>query len=109
MSSGSESIVTSIREAHRKQYEVIRKDVRHKNLAVHREGLDLQPDTFKPEDVKRMAVSLKKKKGITQEFLAELSQAWAQNEESASTFLNVDGALQSLCSYLTGNGDIEVT
>ena len=100
-----EQAVEGLRDLKRKEMDQSRRQSRYRISTVQRSGLDsyAKSKKYAADDLTTMAVSLKKKKAITRQFLAELSQAIAENEANASAFIAVDGALQALCSFLTGN------
>ncbi len=97
------STVINIREENRVEFDKLRKEMRFKVTTVHRSGLEsLQPRTYSPLDLNIMAATLRKRKGVNREFLAELSQALAESEQNTSIFCGIDGSIQSLCTFLTG-------
>ena len=91
------------REGRRLQSEEARRRARYRAATVHRAGLDESlAARHTPDDVRLMAESLKKKKGVDRPFLARLSQALAQSADCAKAFAAVDGASHALCTFLTG-------
>ena len=103
MTSKSEEFLESIRDSNRKQFQESRKEKRFRVSTVQRSGLEhLQPRSYTPSQIQKLAQDLKKKKGIARAFLAELSQALSQSEQNSIVFGGVDGAVQALCSFLTG-------
>lgn len=97
-------IVKNIREENRLEFNRVRKEMRYKITTVQRAGLqEIQPCTYTPEKINSMATFLRKRKNITKEFLTEVSQALAESEKNSVIFCGIDGFLQSLCSFLTGN------
>lgn len=98
------SMVQSVRDANREHLKKLWRDNRYKASIVKRGGLDqLQSRTYSPTDVHSMATKLRKKKSVDRTFLTELSQALALSEQNTSAFKSVDGSLNALCSFLTGN------
>lgn len=105
MSSEAELVdtVITIREESRQEFNRLRKEMRYKVTTVHRSGLDSsQPRAFSPVNLNTMAATLRKRKGVDREFLADLSQALAESEQNSTIFFGIDGSAQSLCTYLTG-------
>ena len=98
-----EDSVGSIRDANRKKCELSRKEYRYKVLAVQRSVGEIHPIVYSSIDILSFANTLKKRKGVNQKVLTELSQALASCRENSTIFSGVDGALQGLCSFLTGN------
>lgn len=103
MSCESESTVKDIREENRLEFGRLRKEKRYKVTTIQRNGLEqLQPRTYSPPHLHSMATTLRKKKEVNREFLAELSQVLAEKEQNAILFCGIDGSIQGLCTFLTG-------
>lgn len=97
------SFIQTIRAENREDIDRVRKEMRFKVTTVKRSGLDqFQPRTYTPVNLHSIAKNLRKKQNVNREFLAELSQALAENEQNSTIFCGIDGSLQSLCSFLTG-------
>ena len=100
----SENPIDSMRVLNRAQFGLLRKENRYKATTIQRgcELDNLKSRNYSPSDVNTMAITLKKKKAINQTLLTQLSQALAISKENATAFSKNDGALQALCSFLTG-------
>lgn len=97
------STIQSIRDGNRQEFNRMRKEMRYKVTTIHRSGLDqLHPRVYSPSELHSMATTLRKKKNVNKEFLADLSQALAESEQNSVIFCGIDGSLQSLCTFLTG-------
>lgn len=103
MSCESAGTVKSIRDDNRLEFGRIRRDKRFQVTTIQRSGLEqLQPRTYSPSSLHSMATTLRKKKDVNREFLAELSQALMEKEQNAIIFCSIDGSVQGLCTFLTG-------
>lgn len=97
MSNETETSIECLRRLQRRQFDISRKEKRYQASTVNRTGA--VPES---SNIVSLAAAVKRKKGVNQDLLEELSQALGQSHQNATTFLQTDGALQALCSFLTG-------
>lgn len=89
--------IEGLRRSQRRELNISRREKRYQASTVQRTGA-----TKELLDITALATSVKKKKGVNRELLEELSQALGLSQQNAAIFLQTDGALQALCSFLTG-------
>lgn len=97
MSEETDTLVDCLRNSQRKQFEISRKEKRYQASTIQRIGV-----VEKSSNILSLAAAVKKKKGVNKELLEELSQALGKSQQNVAAFLRTDGALQALCSFLTG-------
>ena len=97
MSEETDTLVDCLRNSQRKQFEISRKEKRYRASTIQRIGV-----VEKSSNILSLAAAVKKKKGVNKELLEELSQALGKSQQNVAAFLRTDGALQALCSFLTG-------
>lgn len=97
MSEETDTSIEGLRRSQRRELNISRREKRYQASTVQRTGA-----TKELLDITALATSVKKKKGVNRELLEELSQALGLSQQNAAIFLQTDGALQALCSFLTG-------